>query len=75
MTEYVLRLRKTVMNEREIPKGTVVYVTTTNGGDITAPLAETYRATYDIVLNIGNGAIVVRIAAKHIDTVEIVRLP
>jgi len=33
-----------------IPKGTVVRIKTTNGGDVTAQLLQTYRPTYDAVI-------------------------
>lgn len=43
----------------DLDKGTVVRVRTTNGGDITAPLLERHYHTYDVVLDLGNGWVLI----------------
>ncbi len=61
-----------------IAKGTMVRITTTNGGDITSRLLEAYRPTYDAVIELsGNradwvGKNWVCIAAPRIKTIEAV---
>jgi hypothetical protein len=54
-----------------IAKGTIVRVTTSNGGEITGPLLEKYRPTYDVVVAHPSWGYV-GIAAYRIKTIEIV---
>jgi hypothetical protein len=52
-----------------IPKGTLVTIKTTNGGEITARLLENHRFTYDAVIESGNDCAIIncwRIASIHI---------
>jgi hypothetical protein len=43
----------------EMTKGTTVKVQTTNGGELTAPLYSNYRQTYEIVLTLPYGEVVI----------------
>jgi hypothetical protein len=52
-----------------IAKGTQVLVKTTNGGEIVAKLALTYRPTYDAVLD-HNGQTIV-ISAFRLNSIEV----
>lgn len=51
-----------------IPKGTTVRVRTTNGGEVTAPLDQNHRHTYDAIIVIGDGYRV--IPSWRIESVE-----
>lgn len=52
------------------PKGTIVRIRTTNGGDITAPLIEDHYRTYDAVIQTGYGPGWVIIMQFRITSIE-----
>jgi hypothetical protein len=51
-------------------KGTSVRVRTTNGGEMVAKLLENYRPTYDVVIEVINGYVIV--PAWRIKSIEAV---
>lgn len=52
------------------PKGTIVRIRTTNGGDITAPLVEDHYYTYDAVIQRGYGPCWTIITQSRIKSIE-----
>lgn len=50
------------------PKGTIVRIRTTNGGDITTPLAADHYHTYDAVIH--NGCIITQSRITSIEPAE-----
>jgi len=55
-----------------IRKGSVVHLTTTNGGAVTAPLAEHYVTTYGVCIEFPQGHFT-WISADRIKTIEEVK--
>ena len=56
---------------RHIPKGTLVHIRTTNGGDITSRLLKNYRPSHDVVVASGDHYLIIgRDRVRSIDTVK-----